>query len=515
MKYYFSKNKKIEFNKTQPYINYIQDDWNDYGFETSFQAIFVKNGNEVNLGNGIHIGTMNQEKNTYLYLQQQNLTNKFLEEFPEEIIALGTVDYYDRLKAQCKSQTNLANIYQATNDIAFDLELFKKVKDLEMVKSSFFRDQSTKLITQLNRISLGGARYASFNWSFVISDKNKRNSDILFDIKNEVDSILPTNLFAIIGNNGVGKTSLLKDIVIAADEFGNAVPTLFFKEHNLTIYTGAKANSTDEISEITNLVFVSYSGFDTFNKKFINVFKKNSNFRFVGNREKNDINKLTTPRNLGIGLEIALERVLNQAYLANILDEIMDYFSWDEQITSFYNEVLLSTGTADAEGIRTRVQTLAQQLSSGQKIILISLSNLLLASAENALFLIDEPELYLHPPYALSLVLAINHIIKEMNAACIISTHSAIVLQEIPGKNVYRLFQSGTNKTIKHLQQETFGTNTQVINDDVFGIDIRNTGYYRILRKIADKSPDEFNKFIENVSLGQDAMLYLNILRRD
>jgi predicted ATP-dependent endonuclease of OLD family len=71
-------------------------------------------------------------------------------------------------------------------------------------------------------------------------------------------------------------------------------------------------------------------------------------------------------------------------------------------------------------------------LSSGHKIVLLTMTRLVELVEQRTLVLIDEPEAHLHPPLLSSFVRALSALLKRRNAVAIIATHSPVVLQETP-----------------------------------------------------------------------------------
>jgi predicted ATP-dependent endonuclease of OLD family len=78
------------------------------------------------------------------------------------------------------------------------------------------------------------------------------------------------------------------------------------------------------------------------------------------------------------------------------------------------------------------------QLSSGEKSILVIISTIFGYDLENGLLIIDEPELHLHPQMQRDLMFFITRICKLKKIQCIIATHSPLMINEHTIHNVYR-----------------------------------------------------------------------------
>jgi len=514
LNYYFS-NYPSSFKKRKlgEGIVFVADNWNDYGYRTLFHAFLVLNGKDSPQEIGmVNIGVKDKEVlNTINYLIHNEIVGRIVSQFPDEVFLLESLDYYSNLKKGFRDKNLQEQVFKETNDIAFNNELFQNIKELKVLNTSFFRNQLPSSIKQLHRYTHGGPKFINYNWELKFRRKADHPS---LKIKNDINSIIPNNIFAIVGNNGVGKTSLLKDIIIATSEYGEFVDSKFLPEGQVGLFDDIfSINETDVLREISNLVFVSFSSFDTFDEKLVNLFK--TKYKFVGNRKKDDFNSIIDPKSFGQQIEVDLEWVFYNPDNRAFFKKIMNIFSWDKQLNSFVNDVEKTSFTDDSEGLRSKIQERSESLSSGQKMILSTIGNLIKVARENSMFLIDEPELYLHAPFILSLIMAIYEIATKTNSVCIIATHSAIVLQELPKENVFIIKALGKNKAFKNPSIETFGTNTQTITDELFGMDIRATGYYKILKEIVEKEPQKIDELMNSGHLGTDAILYLTALRGD
>lgn len=161
-----------------------------------------------------------------------------------------------------------------------------------------------------------------------------------------------------------------------------------------------------------------------------------------------------------------------------------------------------------------KVKKLRQNLSnfsSGQKYIVIILLAIVENIIEKSMLVIDEPEDFLHPPYVAALVNAISRILRKVRGIGIMATHSDVVLQELPQKCVYCLSK---NKEIKNPDIQTFAADVSLINKEVFGLELNNTGYYKILEDLAKNRREEAEKLLttRNEELGESGRFYLTLL---
>lgn len=77
-----------------------------------------------------------------------------------------------------------------------------------------------------------------------------------------------------------------------------------------------------------------------------------------------------------------------------------------------------------------------EKLSSGHKVILLTVAKLIELVEEKTLVLMDEPEEHLHPPLVAAFIRALSNLLTYRNGVGIVATHSPVIVQEVP-KNVF------------------------------------------------------------------------------
>lgn len=130
--------------------------------------------------------------------------------------------------------------------------------------------------------------------------------------------------------------------------------------------------------------------------------------------------------------------------------------------------------------------------SSGEKAILNIMSNIYFASKikyyfddkkfgfhKEILLLIDEIDLYLHPSWQQKII---SYLIEELNNCfpnnnfqIILSTHSPIILSDIPSQNCIFLKKDKKGKVRKEKVNQTFGCNIFNLYKDAFFLENGNT----------------------------------------
>lgn len=465
---------------------FAKDNWDDFGFKTTYEVVAYFDYKKTNLGviNVSYYPYSDTEVILFEGLKAGAITSK--------VISLGNIEYY-RFINDIFYEEDRKNFYALLGDLAYDTseltslyrnpqyEQMKPFGQRDLIRDSFFRNNNfNEVKNQFHRMTLGGGYREEYHVSF----KDEANQELInFDIK--PDDFFPSSLYTIVGRNGSGKTQLLKDVTkIYLSEKST--------KENLAGYEGGLDTESEQFR---NLIFISYSPFDS---DFPPRTSENSEYyKFIG---------LNYSLNSDLSDEIAenifkLFREAGKRYRTQLKDILrkFEFDYWFSTLNELVDEQVLPLNNI-------------KELSSGQKIILLNLLNLITNVSERTLVIIDEPELFLHPPLLKAYIRAIDEIVEEKNGVCLFATHSAIVLQEIPHTNVWyvqRYDEIEHRSILKKINFKTFGENSSFINDTIFGMDLRNTGFYKYIIDAVADSRFNFEK-IEGI-LGSEALLIRQI----
>ena len=466
-------------------IYYALDNWDDFGYKTTIVLKAKIDGNIYDLGD---------LKFSYLPYNIESQNSVDLQEIVESemeanIVSIGDKRYYNFLNNFLENAER-EKFLTLLGDLAYDLEKFQSIlkenhrylsppnENSDLIHDSFLRFHSkSEVVTQLHRLIHGGNYQEKYE--IKLSDIWGRE---IFKFSKNPDNVnkVPDSLYAIVGNNGAGKTRFIKNLV-----------DLYVKKENDLFQSNLNINNFYQI------ILISFSPFDSgFDKE------DKDDYKFIGL----NFNKVTTnpevsfERSIELEIESKLKEVLNNTF-RNLFFKIIDRLSFDPWFCT------LRLANENEEMVQSKIT----DMSSGQKIILLNVLNLILKVRERTLVIIDEPELFLHPPILKAYIRAVEEIVDEENGACLLATHSAIVLQEIPHTNIRKLEYNPITKIgdVTELKIKTFGENSSFINDSIFGTDLRNTGFYKYIIDTVNNSPDYLDtlKYI----LGSEALLIKTI----
>ncbi len=149
-------------------------------------------------------------------------------------------------------------------------------------------------------------------------------------------------------------------------------------------------------------------------------------------------------------------------------------------------------------------------LSLGQQSFLRFILTALANAGPGSLFVIDEPENFLHPNLISRFMRSLNKILCGTRSIALVATHSPFVVREVQRAQVHVMRpMNGTTAVVKPRMQ-TLGANVASISNEVFGDDLPNHLYEDLL-DLARGQVNSFEEVLERFAseLSVEAMLSL------
>lgn len=109
------------------------------------------------------------------------------------------------------------------------------------------------------------------------------------------------------------------------------------------------------------------------------------------------------------------------------------------------------------------------ELSSGQRLFAYIVINILGAIRRNSLILVDEPELFLHPTLEIQFIEMLKTILSRFHSKALLATHSVVTVREVPSDCVHVFEKTDDDLVLRHPPFQTFGGDFQRISSYVFG----------------------------------------------
>lgn len=344
------------------YYILTDDNWNDYGYNTTFNVRIIKDGE---LYDGMHRKILFDNQNDIEYSYQvfsqfnpkKNITNIAEVQKEKKYISLGH-DYKELKKIFIEEDFN--KILRALNDVIYLEEEgypegLLSLKKHAAFEESLCRDQSAKkLLSEAKVILYGGTLSQNrfkFNFNFEI---NKYNYKYKFDFsKNE----LPHRINLLIGKNGSGKSQTLK---VLSEYFIKGKRAI--EPYNISI--------SEKPDFIANTIVFAYNPYENFH---VPRHNSSGDYKYLGFRRYQEIYENIELKELN-----SIEKGLDILYhMYEIFDmKIKKLLSLNKtalvtkkkEITSLIHDSNLSWAIEDIEHVMTLYLTTVEKIVTDVKL---------------------------------------------------------------------------------------------------------------------------------------------------
>lgn len=480
------------------------DLWNDYSFVTMFDVVlFDEHGDRYDLGS-VKIGFFGQTTavSTFSTLQAT---------FPalsDQYFSVGQdVAYYTALGNKVPDATRISYL-RGLQDIVFNESRVQAIQQEEVFRTSFLRSVSLSSIDgQFRRVLLGGVPLTDFNFDFS-HPQSETFAGVNLSFTVSASSMPSTNIHALIGRNGVGKTTLLHEMISA----------IMRPEASVALFFVNQVISRVPIppNYFSSLVSVAFSAFDPFIPPPENSDPGlGTRYSYVGLKDIEDeggtlLKSLATLRQecvTSLG-ECFADRARKERWLGAIetLESDENFARMDlSRLAEMQGDALTQTATK-----------LVERMSSGHAVVLLTISRLVARVEEKTLVLLDEPESHLHPPLLSAFTRALSKLLHNRNGVAIMATHSPVVLQEVPRSCVHVITRSRLSMHAERPRIETFGENVGSLTREAFGLEVSQSGYHALLQA-AVSAGDTYDVIVAayGEQLGQEARGILRAMVAD
>ena len=466
----------------------ISKNWDDFSFKTTFELIYRNaEGKEQNFGK-VRIMQWGQESG------YTPIVSSFFE-LDASYCSLGNgQDYYEEMMNLPDSIRN--NMLRSLRDCTYNPGIYKQFFDQPAMRNSLLREVSESAVTTLfPSILQGHAILTSYNFRFLLNN----NPETVIDVDVKPYSLPPTNIHVIIGRNAVGKTRIISGIMDCISKA--KTPSQISMPGQIEFIN---ANSYDfdtaESERFANLIVVVFSAFDNFQPRRNQEDKDSIPCYYIGLKKDDNISfKSQTD------LSNEFIKSFNHCVHSNRRQR------WSEIIQILCSDPIFKEYKLyelDFDNIQdNEVLTIYNSLSSGHRVILLTVTRLVELMNEKTLVLIDEPENHLHPPLLSSFMKALSVLAIQRNAVVIIATHSPVVLQEVPRTCTTKINRVGSSYNLSRPHFETFGENIDVLTRDIFRLELEDSGFYKSIRDHLETTGFNFDALIKDFggNIGSEA----------
>lgn len=428
--------------------------WDDGGFKTLHALYWLPAG--ANAKQARYIGPIK-------ILQSDDRSTMLPDRFAalsDFYCSLGqSPEYYENLKALGLERERLVLV--ALRDIAANPEIQREFAEQEGITKSLLRSVSARAALGLVRQRLQGdaAEVAPAELKFCFTTTLSKvlpapSAPYRLDVRLSAEDRRLGRVMVLVGKNATGKSGLLSAL-------GQAVSGLDREAGRIE----------PPIHGISRVIAISYSAFDPY--RYFGRARPSTavGYFYCGLRDHQGV----------VDLKHAFER--SHRHLRQL-----EPSAWCDALrASGLGDEEPSVAAVLEDPDPNRLIELMETLSSGHKIFLFVLVNLLATIRRRSLVLIDEPEIHLHPNLLSSLMRLLHKVLDESDSFAILATHSPQVLQEVPARYIRIVERLDGAPSVRQYPGESFGANLGEIVRFAFGVDEKSANYFRILDSTHDQ----------------------------
>ncbi len=441
-------------NQYPSFVLVFNDDWNDYTYQTWFCLYYYREDRKQHKIGEFKL-MCRGEKNTFNVLDKA-----FDGPLSKEYCSLGIEpEYYSKIYELFKG-TDIANeLLTDLRDCAYNQNIYEDFCEDDCFKSSLLReDSSGQAVKEAAFLLSGKDSSAAYSFKIHFAPEYLGGAYTDWTVKLLYDAPPFMRTVGLIGNNGVGKTQMLKKLV---------------------------SNLIQEVKQPVDLplfrscLVISSTPFDGYDK--INV--ENPRIPFIIFTIEQNPKK--TENYLLESIQIITKRPLVhrmpmiQMYKETINEvlgeDVSDFLVYNEDDNDY---------KLDKELLHEKISV----LSSGQLHIFNLLTFIHAHIHLTSLLIIDEPEVHMHPQIIVSFMSMLGRILTKFRSFAVIATHSPLIVREMVGQNVY-LMQTvdGGIPNVSKVAFETFGADASELYYDIFNYDEKISSFYYYVRTLGKK----------------------------
>jgi len=458
------------------------DDW--FKYSTMYVVFYFDDKGEKHRIGEVKIGEFDMAAGQ----RRPNIPAEF-NELDSVFFSLGQDDdYYQKLNDLGEEFRD--TYLTAMRDVAKDAELFERALVEEVTGVSLLRSVSDSSVRiQYRRMAQGGVRLTEYAFSYTPPPWGRGNKPPTFTFEVHPESYPPTNVHVLIGRNNVGKTYTVEQLtnaLVRPDE-GN------FGDFS---WEDIDELGLNESENFTNIIAVTFSAFDPFEplpnreNRLSSVRYQYIGLKHIGKAEDGKAKPPKSTDDLAADFGRSVQLIVTQTAKCRRWRRALSLLESDPifkqaeiwQLIELFDDLNSQLERREVfVQLRAAARNLYSKLSSGHKIVVLTITRLVETLEERSLVLIDEPEAHLHPPLLSAFIRSLSDLLINRNGVAIIATHSPVILQEVPSTCVWRIWRCGREKRIERPVSETFGENVGTLTQAIFGLEVTNSGFHKML----------------------------------
>lgn len=434
------------------FVLVFNDDWNDYSYYTWFCLYyFDEDERRHNLG---ELKLMCRgEANTYAVIE-----NSFDGALGKDYCSLGIEpSYYSKIYNLFKGTTIINELLNCLRDCAFNHNIYEDFCEDDCFKTSLLReDSSQQAVWEATFLLSGEDKLAAYSFALHFAPDYLKGAYTDWNVPLLYDAPPFMRVVGLIGNNGVGKTQMLKMLI------GNLVNDV---------------NTPVAQPLFRSCLAISSTPFDEYEK----IASENTRIPYLCFSIEQ--NAQYTEESILASIETIYQRpLIHRKPMIQLYKESIDNLL-GAQIGGFltYND---NTDNYDLD--KSFLSEQIHIMSSGQLHIFYLLTFIHAHIHLSSLLVIDEPEVHMHPQIVVSFMTMLGSILQQFRSFAVIATHSPLIVREMVGQNVYTMkMLEGSIPNVSKVAFETFGADASELYMQLFNFDERVSSFYHYVEKLA------------------------------
>lgn len=452
------------------------DDWNDYSCKTWYSLFYFKTEKDPCFLGELKIMSRQND-------DTQAVIPDVFDHLDDDYCSLGlNTHYYSGLKEHFTT-SDCERILIALKDCAISIEQYENFKGDGTFITSLVRDlDSERARRQAKFIINGRSLEDAYNIKYLFSPYYNREQKIKFQLYFKHNAFPLERCAGIIGENGVGKTTLL----------GELVDTLVNRK------SSAMACDMPLFSSVIAICTTPFDCFENI-KQDVSTNLLMPYYYFCANQDKNEVI---------VQIKEAVERIRQRRMGFTELFGIYDK-TIREEIPELDAYTLWEVDSSDLSCPKQiiyedKLNHVISLLSSGQLQLFLLITFIFSKINLDALLVIDEPEVHLHPRAINKFFKLLAKLLKQFQCFCIVSTHSPLIVRELLGEYVYIMRRNDDILTLGKIGIETLGEDISTLYEEIFGYDEGDTSLAAIIKekKHDGKTTDAIVQSLSSDTLG-------------
>ena len=468
------------------FVLVFNDDWNDFKYKTWFSLFYFRQEEQ-----NYFLGELKIIAEDGVYDIYHELPEHWDGELDERFCSIGIDDeYYARIRDIIVQRSWIDELLHNLRDCAVNPLVKEVFEETEAYRASILRDQTTEKALENAQAILSGLNYEDFysiNYRFTPDFDDAIDTDLAITFQFRPQCYLRAS--AIIGENGVLKTSMLSGLVRD------------LKDHRDDVF--------HHFPQFSSYIAL----YSTEQDKYPDKDEDNDYRPYFPCCLEQDTPFLNEKLKVAIRTIVARKPV-RRIEMAQMYQQLVDEHV-GEIADGLFNEVDENGQDIRLVFCEAAFDEMLPKFSSGQLHIFAMLTFMCANVHLSSLFIIDEPEVHLHPHTIMNFVALLCDVLDKFESYAVIATHSPLIVRELVRQNVFLMHKvDGTIPVVDPVAFDTFGEDISTLYHKIFEYDEQESFFRKIVKGYV-KEELTCQEIIELLSKHMDLNLNAKLTIRD